>query len=125
MKRSLVFGIAGALGMLFGLVFLILPKFGMGIYMVNLDEATTFVVRDYGFALLGLGVIGWMMRNADSLEDAVRAVVTGIFLFSILGLIVTIWTLVAVNVGIMHWVNLAIYLLLSICFGILFFKKAE
>lgn len=125
MKRSIVFWIAGILGMLFGLGFLLFPQYLLSSYGVTLDARTTFLTRDYGFTLFALGAIVWLMRNTTSIKEAVKAVVTGGLLFSLLGMIVSIWNIAALTVTPMHWVNLAIYVLLTVGFGILFFKKTE
>jgi hypothetical protein len=125
MKRSLVFGVAGVIGMVIGLAFLLIPTLGLGAYNVKLDEHTTFVARDYGFTLFMLAAIMWLLRKVDTLKAALRAVITAGFYFMVIGLIVSIWNILAVDVTFMHWVNAVIYLVLGIGFGVLYFKKSE
>ena len=98
MKRSIVFWIAGILGMLFGLGFLLFPQYLLRGYGVTLDAHTTFLTRDYGFTLFALGAIVWLMRNTTSIKEAVKAVVIGGLLFSLLGMIVNIWNIAALTV---------------------------
>jgi uncharacterized protein YjeT (DUF2065 family) len=124
MNRKNIFGFVAILTILVGLLFLILPEQSMSMYGTTLDYTSTFITRYFGLWMVGIGIIFWMMRKADSIKEAIKACLVGGILIALLGLAISIWnTFEALNSFV--WFNVALYAICLILLGYLYLKKAD
>ena len=117
MKLSTLFALAGALAILFGLSFLFAPSQTVAMYGF---ESTTpgwrYAAQSFGGALLGIGVMNWLARNAAD-SDARRAIVTGNVVTNVVGLVLAVIVQLQGVVNAFGWTSVVIFLLLSAGFA--------
>ena len=65
MKREQFFAIAGVVGALFGLGFLLLPDMSLGTYGVPVDPHNLMQARYFGSALLAVGLMTFLARETQ------------------------------------------------------------
>jgi uncharacterized membrane-anchored protein YitT (DUF2179 family) len=100
----------------FGALFLVAPVWTLNIYDIALDDAGALMVRFLGAAFIVLCVLLWMARR-DEGSPALLAIIYGVFVGDFVGFIVALYGVLA-NIGnALGWVNVAIYLLLTVGFG--------
>jgi hypothetical protein len=124
MKLNFFITIAAIIGFIFGLGFLLIPDFVMGLYGDTLDPHFRFVCRYFGDALLGLAVTWWAARNTESLEAIVKAGLLGGLVFSVLGFVVSLWNALSGIDNNFVWINPIIFAFLTAGFARFYFKKA-
>jgi len=125
MKIKLFILIAGILGVIWGVGFLLVPVFALQAYGIDLSQDITgqFLCRYLGSAFLALSVT-WLMARSAKTEDALnKAGLLGGLVLGVTGLIVAIWDGVAGVANNFIWINSVIYLFLAIGFGYFYFKK--
>jgi hypothetical protein len=115
MRASTFLSIAGVVAVFFGLFELIAPLALARLYGVDLsDPAFLHVTRLLGSSTLALGVIAWMVRNADFVR--MQPVLVGIAAGTVTGLLASLHRVLAGGPP-MNWLNVVIYLGLAIgCF---------
>lgn len=123
MKLGTLLTIAAIIALIFGLAFLLVPVQTLLTYGVNLDISGHYVARYFGSALLGVGCIAWMLRNADSKEKATGAVLLGVFVMCLTGFFVALADVFYGSGNSLVWINVLIYLFLAVGFGWFYFKK--
>jgi hypothetical protein len=121
MRFSGLVAIAGTLGLLFGLVFLVAPSFGLQQYGVTTDAAGLFMTRFFGAALLQLGLVFLMLRNlADSHIPRVA-------LAACMGELAGLWVAVRLQlsgaINPLGWSTVAIYALMAAAFASFAFPR--
>lgn len=122
MKIATFMAIAAVLALVFGLAFILAPAQLMSLYGVTLEAGGQWVGRYLGSAFIGIAVLTWLSRNAPQ-GEALRAVVLGLFILSITGLVVAVLDgLFGPGSGLV-WSTVAIYLFLTLGFGYFQFIK--
>ena|SRR5437868_10832446 len=96
MKREQFFAIAGVVGALFGLGFLLLPDMSLGTYGVPVDPHNLMQARYFGSALLAVGLMTFLARETQD-AAAIRAVLMGNLVGDIAGGVVTLMALGIMN----------------------------
>jgi hypothetical protein len=81
------------LALLFGIGFLILPGVILPIFGIAADPATMLMAELLGAALIGIGVVTWLVKDSG-FTPPVRAIVTGLLVFNVLGFIVSLLAVV-------------------------------
>jgi len=89
MNHKTLFTASSIVLLIFGLVWLLIPDVGLGLYGLSpIDVSTGFVTRYWGSAFLGMSVLQWLSRKATADNIAVRAIIIGGLVLSLTGLIV-------------------------------------
>jgi hypothetical protein len=65
MKLPAFLGLAGALGILFGLEFLLIPELALAQYGVPTEPHNLMQSRYFGSTLLAFGLLLWLARGAQ------------------------------------------------------------
>jgi hypothetical protein len=113
--------VAAAGSLLFGLAYLLFPERLLSLYGISLDPTNQWVARYLGSILIGIAVINWLGRAAKS-GPALRAIITGTFIVSIIGLVVSIFEVLNGSGNTLVWTTTVIYFLLSLGFGDFVFR---
>ncbi len=108
--------IAAVLAVVFGLGFILAPAWTMSSYGVTLEVPAQWMGRYFGSALIGIGVLTWLARNAES-GEGLRAVILGNLVGAVLGLVVAILDAITGVGNALVWLNVMIYLFLTVGFG--------
>lgn len=114
--------IAGVLGLVFGLGFLLAPRPLLSLYGVAADPTAVLMSRFFGAALVQLGLILYLIRDVPDLRTQ-RGVVLGSFLGSLAGLVVALTAQFWGLVNALGWSTVAIYGFLLIGYGSFVFGK--
>jgi len=122
MKLGTFMAIAAVLAFVFGLAFILVPAQMMSSYGVTLEAAGQWVGRYLGSAFLGVAVLTWLGRNVTP-GDARRAILLGLFVLSVTGLVVTVQDRIYGSGNALVWSTVAIYLFLTVGFGYFQFSK--
>ena len=108
MKLSAFLGLAGALCVLFGLEFLLIPDMALAQYGVPTEAHHQMQARYFGSMLLAFGLVLWLARN--TLDTAARR---ALLLASVVGngagLLLSLWSRFAGLQGLLAWLSVAIY----------------
>lgn len=108
MKLSAFFGIAGALGILFGLEFLLIPAMALAQYGVPTEPANQMQARFFGSTLLAFGLLLWLARGTLD-GSARRALLVAAVVGNLLGLLLSLWARFAGLQSLLAWLSVAIY----------------
>lgn len=122
MKRNTFMSIAAVIGLVFGVSFVLFPGQMMSLYETEVGEAGIWLGRYFGSAIIGVTVVNWLARNADT-SVALRAILLGFCVMSIVGLIVAVLEMISGISGALIWLNIVIYLFLAVGYGYFGFVK--
>lgn len=124
MSLKTLFVLTAVVSAAFGLALLLAPARLMALYALNLDAGGLFISQLFGAALLGVAVVAWMARHAEA-SVARNAIITGFFICSAVGFVVSFTgrTLGAANA--LAWLNVAIYFLFAAGYGYFRFLYPE
>ena len=110
---------------IFGLVWFFIPNIGLKVYGHDLQvhDLASIITRYWGSAFIALAVIVWLARNGQADSIGVRAIIVGGFILAVTGLIASIIDIIFGNANNMLWLNIVLYGLFGVLYGILAFKK--
>ena len=123
MKLSVLFIINAVVAILFGLAFVLVPATTLSLYAVELPTPGIFIARLFGGALIGFGIITWMLRNAAAASNEVRGVLLGLWVSELLGFVFSLYYKLTAPTNSMGWSTVVIYLLLGLGFLYFYVKK--
>lgn len=118
MKLSAFLGLAGALGVLFGLEFLLAPEMALAQYGVPTEAHNQMQARYFGSTLLAFGLLLWLARGTQD-TTVQRALLLASAVGNLVGLLLSLWSRFAGLQGLLAWVSVGIYGALFV--GALFF----
>ncbi len=123
MKFSTLMIIKAAICLGFGVPIMFTPGFVYSYFLgLSLDSAGEFAAREYGAGMLGILLICWFARNIP--ESTARwAITLGLFVYDLLGLIVTLAGQLGGQFSFMGWSVVLIYLFLAVGFGYFLFRS--
>lgn len=113
MRPSTVFLTGSALAIVFGLGFLLVPTAILPLYGVATDPSTVLMARYFAAALLHLGLLVYLLRNAMDPTVVRTMALTGV-LGSLVGAAVSVGAVMAGTVNGLGWSTVAIYAVLMI-----------
>ena len=113
-----LFIVAAAIGLVFGLGFLLIPQQTVGLYDTTLNDAGEVTARLYGAALLALATIAWLGR--DLLGAGARAIAAGALVGFAGTAVVAGWAYVAGIANVLALVNAVVFAVFAFAFGLLF-----
>lgn len=122
MSRSVVLIFAAVVAAIYGLGNVLVPAMVNEMHGIMSSPGTSLVSRYFGAALLGIGVMAWLAREAAD-SDALSALLQGAFVFVLIGLIVSLHAMYAGLMNAMGWVPVIIQALLAIGFGYFGFMR--
>lgn len=120
MSRSTYMAVAAVLALVFGLAFLLIPARLLDLYGIGTDEVGLYLARYVGSTYIGIGLIAWLARNAPE-GPALRAVITGSFVLSAIGLVIAVFDALSGLGNALTWLTVAVYVFLAVGFGYLLF----
>ena len=91
MKLSVLFIINAVVAVLFGLAFVLIQAMTLTFYAVELPTPGIYIARLFGGALIGFGIVTWMLRNASEKSSEVRGVLLGLWVSELLGFVFSLY----------------------------------
>ncbi len=122
MKLSLIMIINAIVALVFGIAFVLAPTATGSLYGLAPDETLKYIVQLFGAALLSIGVLTWLAKNAAE-SEALKAIVLALFVGNAVGFIVALMGQLAGVVNTLGWLSVAIYLVLALGYGYFQFLK--
>lgn len=125
MKHKGLFIVTAIVLMIFGLVWFLIPNIGLKIWGHNLQasDLPSTLTRYWGSAFIALALITWLARNGQADSIAVRAIIWGGLALAVTGLAASIMDKVFGVANSMVWLNILLYAIFTVLYGILAFKK--
>jgi len=108
----------------FGILMLAVPDKLFSIFGSTLNAAGMFPAREYGAALFGNLFLCWFARNTAE-SDARRAIILALFVYDLIGFIVTTMTVIAGVLNLLGWLVVFVYIFFTVGFGYFLIKSPE
>lgn len=108
MKLSAFLGLAGALGMLFGLEFLLIPEMALAQYGIPTAAPNLMQARYFGSTLLAFGLLLWLARGTLD-TTARRALLVASLVGNTIGLVLSLQARFAGLQGALAWLSVGLY----------------
>jgi hypothetical protein len=124
MNLSIFHMIAGVLGLVFGVPFVLAPALFVSFYGVKLEGGGLIIAQLFGAALIEVGLIVLLARNVTA-SDAQQAITLGGLVGSVIGFSVALLGQLAGLANALGWSTVVIYLLLAVGFGYFRFMKGS
>src|SRR5262245_32089043 len=109
MRLSYLFIAVEVISLVYRVGFVFLPGQLLSLYGINTDRGGVLMAGLFGAALISYGVVTWLVRNAAS-SDSQRAIMFGLFVFSIVSFVVLLLAQLAGTVNALGWLNVIIFL---------------
>src|SRR4051812_36271336 len=113
MKLTTFLAVAGILGVLFGLEFLLVPDFALRQYGVPTDPPNLMQSRYFGATLLAFGLVLFLARSTSD-TTALRAILQASVVGNLLGAAISAWAALAGLQNAMAWLSTLIYGLIAL-----------
>jgi hypothetical protein len=118
-KANLLLLVTGVAEVIVGIGFLLTPGVVLG-GLLGIEHAPTetlFVGRMWGMAILGIGLVSWLMRN-DTSHTSQRSLIAGIMVYTIGNAVFLFYAGVFSNmVGVMLWPGAIFHTALAVWCG--------
>ena len=124
MKLNVLFVITAVIATVFGVLFVIIPTGMYSLYGIESNGTLNYMGQLFGAALVGIGLIAWLSRNAAD-SDVRKAVVLSFFIADGIGFIIALIGQLNNVVNDLGWSTVIIYLLLSLGFAYFQFSKPK
>jgi hypothetical protein len=108
MKLSTFLAVAGIVGVLFGLEFLLLPEFALKQYAVPTDPYNLMQARYFGATLMPYGLLLWLARKTRD-DGALRAILQANVVAYLVGGVISVWVVLTGLQNQMAWSSVFIY----------------
>jgi hypothetical protein len=116
MNRSILLTVAAVIAIIYGLAFVISPAWVSSLHGMASSPQSELLGRGFGAALLGLGVMAGLARNAPG-SVALSAILRGSFVFNVIQAVVLLIAVTGGVISAMGWVPVVINVLLAIGFA--------
>ena len=109
--------------LVFGILLLIIPDRLLSLFGATLSDGGIFTTREYGAALFGNLFLCWFAKNAAE-SDARRAIILALFVYDLIGFVVTVITVVSGVLNPLGWLIVFVYLFFTAGFGYFLVKPS-
>jgi len=120
--RKILIMIMAIMSLVWGIGFILIPKFFWSLYGIALDSQGVYISRQLGTLFFMLGLILWLAKG-DPGSIALRAIIVGLFVGNTLGFILSLIGQLSVEISPLGWVGVLSYLLLALGFVYTLMKK--
>lgn len=108
--------------LVFGILFVLAPAPVVSLYGVTLGLAGTLMARSVGACLIGIGLACWFARSSGASELR-QGVILSFFIGDVVGFIVALLGQLSGVTNALGWINVAIWLSLTLGLGYFRFLK--
>ncbi len=122
MKLSNLLILNAAVGLIFGIGFVLVPTTVLGLYGVAASPGTNLAGQFFGATLIGIGLLTWLIRNIAD-PGTQRAIVLAQLIATVIGLIVALLGQLAGVMNVVGWSAVVIYLVLALGYAYFQFMK--
>jgi hypothetical protein len=107
-----------------GVPILLVPNFVYSIFGATLAAGGVFAAREYGASMMGNLMLTWSARNSQE-SDARWAIILALFVYDVIGAIVSFIAILSGAINALGWLVLALYLFLASGFGYFLLPKRK
>ena len=115
MKLSSFLLVKAIVCLVFGIGFVLIPVEVMSVYGATLDPAGMMMSRLFGAVFIGIGLICWLCKNADT--NAMKGITLALCIADTIGFIVALTTQLSGNINAVAWINVALWFLFALGLG--------
>ena len=108
--------------LVFGFFLLLAPTVLFNLLGTELNNGGTFAAREYGAALIGTLLLTWFGKNVNA-ADARGAILIDLFIYDLIGLIITSAAVIAGVLNVLGWSIVVVYLFFTVGSGFLLLKE--
>ncbi len=123
MKLSNFLTLKAIISTFFGIALALVPVSLMSIYGASLDPAGAIMAQMAGASLIGIGLICWFSKNADS--QALSGITLALLIADTIGFVVILMGQLSGQFNAMGWTSVLLYLLLALGFVYFRFVKPD
>ena len=105
----------------FGILLLAIPDILLSLFGATLGAGGMYTAREYSAALFGNLFLCWFAKNAAE-SDARKAIIVALFVYDLIGFIVTTITVIVGILNPLGWLIVFVYLFFTLGFGYYLFK---
>lgn len=105
----------------FGILLLAIPDILLSILGASLGAGGMYTAREYSAALFGNMLLCWFAKDAAE-SDARKAIIIALFVYDLIGFIVTTITVIVGILNPLGWLIVFVYLFFTVGFGYYLFK---
>ena len=121
MKLSTFLLVKAIVCFLFGIGYAVVPITVGSIYAINLDPDGLLMARFFAALLIGVGLILWLLRNAD--WNVLKVITLSLCIADTIGFIIALVAQLAGVMNALGWIIVAIWFLLALGLGYFRFLK--
>ena len=122
MKLKTLLIIKAFVCLVLGVAILAVPEFVYSIFGATLAAAGMFAAREYAASMLGNLMLTWFARDAGE-SDARWAIILALCIYDAVGVIITVFAILAGTLNSLAWLIVALYLFFAIGFGYFLLRK--
>ena len=108
--------IKALVSLVFGILLLAIPYQLLSIFGAVLSDGGIYTAREYSAALLGIFLLCWFTKNEGE-SAARRSIILALFVYDLIGFLVTSMTIIAGVLNSLGWFIAFIYLFFTIGYG--------
>jgi hypothetical protein len=123
MKLSNFLALKAFVSFIFAIGALLAPVYLVALHGFQLDDFGTVLARYYGALLFGIGLLCWSLRSKLAKSDLRRSILFALLIADTLGFITALAGQLSVNLGLLGWIDTAIWLILVL--GLAYFRFAD
>ena len=123
MKLSNFLTLKAVVSTFFGIALILVPVPLMSFYGAALDSSGALMAQMAGASLLGIGLICWFNKNADS--QVLSGVTLSLFIADGIGFVVVLMGMLSGQMNALGWTTVALYLLFTLGMGYFRFMKSD
>jgi hypothetical protein len=124
MSLKILFIIAAVVTLVFGVLFIIIPDQVYSWYGINGNMQLNYTGGLFGAALIAVGLIAWLGRNAAE-SDSRKAIVQSFFIADLIGFIIALVAQLHSIVNHLGWLTVALYFFFTVTFGYFQFFRSK
>jgi ABC-type transport system involved in multi-copper enzyme maturation permease subunit len=121
MKLSTFLTVKAIVCFLFGIGYAVVPITVGSIYAINLDPDGILMARFFAALLIGVGLILWLLRNAD--WNVLKIIILSLCIADTIGFITALVAQLTGVTNALGWIIVAIWFLLALGLGYFRFLK--
>jgi hypothetical protein len=121
MKFKNLMVIKALVSLAFGILLLAIPDILLSLFGATLGAGGMYTAREYSAALFGNVFLCWFAKNAAE-SDARKAIIVALFVYDLIGFIVTTITVIVGILNPLGWLIVFVYLFFTLGFGYYLFK---
>ena len=123
MKLNVWMAAKAVVEVIFGIGFVLMPKFMGGTFGMNFDASAALMAQLFGAAFIFGSIVLWLARNVDRDDVACRAILIAVVVSNAIGFIVTLMASLSGVWNAMGWLPVLLYLVFGLAFAYFLFMK--